>query len=225
VATPPAAGDSAAVSRYAFDDRSDTTTALDEWGSNDGTINGAVYSADAIRGLSMSFDAVGENVNVGQGYDSANGTFSFWFNSRINPSDARFLLSDRGPSNEYIQFTYQNDQSINFRIFDGSGHSTDNTEAIPDNTWHHIVGTWGSDGMKFYRNRNGVLRGTNTSFTGSWNQTLDLLIADDHDFVRLTDALMDDVRYYDRQLSDYEVQQLYLWGTRGVDRRHEVLNQ
>lgn len=66
LATPPDASDPSAVSRYSFDDRSDTTTALDEWGSNDGTINGAVYSANSVRnsGLSMQFDA-SDYVSIG----------------------------------------------------------------------------------------------------------------------------------------------------------------
>jgi hypothetical protein len=39
------------------------------------------------------------------------------------------------------------------------------------------------------------------------------------------DGRIDDVRIYSRALSDYEIQQLYLWGTHGIDRRYEVMRQ
>lgn len=232
VATPPNGNDANAVSRWSFDDRSDTTTALDSFGSNDGTINGATYSADSIRGLSMKFDnANSDEIDTGVQMDTLGmndtGTASLWAKcSEFDSENHRFLEDcvDGGSSNHF-QFMHQ-DQEVLLQIDDGTSTTTAREDAVGQDVWEHIVATWESSSGELTLYSNGVKIGTATGYGGSWSPNHTLRISGDGGFGgQGLDGNLDDIRLYDRVLSDYEVQQLYQWGTRGVDRRFEVLRQ
>lgn len=228
VATPPAAGDSAAVSRWSFDDRSDTSTALDEWGSNDGTINGAVYSADSIRGLSVDIEKDNDDyITAPVSIDYGSGiTTSVWVNQESKGTFQGIVGDARDASFDYWLMQYHDtDDEFKWYIGDGSNTGTSATTSAPTTgTWNHLVGTWDTSDVVLYYNGVEVDR-TPHSGTGTATSNVDIgryLSSGTH---RSFDGNIDDVRVYSRALSDYEVQQLYLWGTRGTDRRYEVLRQ
>jgi hypothetical protein len=70
-----------------------------------------------------------------------------------------------------------------------------------------VVGTWGSAGIKIYIN--GELKGTN-SFTGSAPTYTSCEIIGASSYVgSFIDGLIDEVRIYNRALSDAEIKALY----------------
>jgi len=91
------------VTRLTFDD-ADTSgsTAIDVWGNNDGTINGATTGVSGIAGYdsgqAYSFDGVDDNVVVPNGILSGAFSVAFWFNADDVSSDGRIvsLRSDVG---------------------------------------------------------------------------------------------------------------------------------
>jgi hypothetical protein len=235
VATPPGADDASAVARYSFDDRSDTSTALDEWGSNSGAITGATYSADGIRGLAMDFDGSNDNITVTNdsslNFGTGPFTISFWANpdqlSSAAGEDKRVIWKrDGAPTGYQMDFTDPNDL-MRITIYDSTGSSVNATSSENHKTaWQHVVGMRDTSTGELKLFVNGVLDATaDSSSIGDIDTTIDLYLGSLDGGGQHFDGTVDDIRFYDRALSDEEIQQLYQFGTRGTDRRYEVLRQ
>jgi len=213
------------ISRWEFEDNGDTTTAIDSVGSNDGSINGATYTSDAKKGsYALSFDGGSDYVDLGgPGPLEGIGAFSIvgWVTTRNSSvsGDKRIYAND---SNNVVQFVRTTDGSsrepdrIALRIStDGSwsGFITSTSE-VSANTWFHVAGTWdGADGAtEVYFN--GTKEKSVTTQTGSLNEPNDTA------FIGINNAggdpdgnewngRMDNLRLYDKALTDQEVSNLY----------------
>jgi len=241
VATPPSQNDSGAVSRWTFNDRSDTSTAVDEWGSNDGTINGAVYSSDSVRddGYSMSFDGSDDHITIGGSDGSqlditSSLTVSAWIKTSVGADGNKYCIYVRAEETG-------SDSNPRFRVEDGNillGIGNESTSTyqtvsgstnVADGNWYHVAGVFddSADVGKVYAN--GVVDEENTSMTvspRSYSETPEIGSYDGWEGrQRYFDGNISDFRLYNRVLTSYEIQQLYLYGTRGVDRRFEVIRR
>lgn len=207
--------DSGAVSRWKFDNSSGSSTATDKWGSNDGTINGATYTDDSIRGNALQFDGSGDDISINGLTQFSAYSISMWFKpDDANSSGSSFLAQLQ--ENNNIQIYTGSSSPVTFR-HDGTNTSMPYT----DNQWHHLVGVW--DGSKLYLYGNSQLQdSTSVSTTssnnsqaniGSWNSSSSYYA-----------GKIDDLRIYNRALSTSEVFQLYQWGTRGRDMRKLTVN-
>jgi hypothetical protein len=232
VATPPAEEDSAAVARYAFDDRSDPTTALDTFGANDGTINGAVYSSDSIRGLATKYGGLGsadhiELSNFGFGSTSQPFTINVW----AKPDGANFgRIMSRGYVDGSSKFwffqSHGTDGGFNVGINDGNNVLSTSKHGAGDG-WRMVTMRFGTEpSVSIYIN--GVLKEKNTGNLNDFSGAESVYISEmsgENPTKFPFEGRLDDIRVYSRALSDYEVQQLYLWGTRGIDMRHNLVRQ
>jgi len=241
VATPPAAGDSAAVSRYAFDDRSDTSTALDTFGSRNGDIrNGTAYSVDSIRGLSLDFDGSNDYVQIGQASNSAIAgatevTFSTWIKPEDGGFDGRvYTLRDDTSSDVYIR--HDTSEQMRVEIVDDAGNTLlyDTGKTIPINSWTHFSFVWsGGNDLTIYHNgadvtatyRKFIEGSPSEVLTANQDETIGAYSENDSAVGQFYNGKIDDLRLYTRALSDEEIHQLYNWGTRGIDRRYELIRK
>lgn len=89
---------------------------------------------------------------------------------------------------------------------------------VSEGTWHHVVYTWGSEGLKIYLD--GVLNGSNTSFTYGTDNDEPIVIGanaytsetGDSSPANLTDFFqgqIDEVKYYEIQIDATKVSDLY----------------
>lgn len=225
LATPPGGADPNAVARYKFDDRSDTTTALDEWGSNDGTINGAVYSADAVRrdSLSMSFDGTDDSIapthisNLGTSV-----TLSAWAKPNSLGSNAQ-IMQLAANNNTTLRYEFSNN-TWHFAVSTDTGSTTIEDGDPSVDAWHHVVGTWDGTDMILYQN--GVPVGTAQRGGTMQDANNDDRIGTYHGAdANFWDGLIDDVRVYSRALSAHEVNQLYRYGAPGADLRSRTVTR
>jgi hypothetical protein len=216
VATPPGGSDSGAVSRYAFDDPSDTGTAIDSWGSNDGTINGAVYSNNSIRGLAMEFSGNSNRVVVNSS-DTPNigdiGTMSVWTNPNDTSTRQFTFFHYDGSTRCYLDL---NSGEVRAGLADNAAM---NTGITYEPQWNHLTMVWNSGNYSVYKNGSKLHTGT---YSGTVGTDGNWYIGNDADDGENLGNTIDDVRIYDRALSNREVQQLYQWGTRGVDMRSKL---
>jgi len=140
--------------------------ALDEWGSNDGTVSGALplparantpVVGDSLNQRSIaSFDGVNDYVSIGVTSAHYTGTglsYSIWFKAPPDLSDYLSLYSDYDGSASYtgtlirisntgVLFFYMQSKTQGnvFAMDAGTGHD--------DNNWHHLAFTWdGSTGV------------------------------------------------------------------------------
>jgi len=197
-------------------------------------INGATYSADAIRGLSMSFDGSNDYIEIPDSASLSFGdeiTISTWIKS-VSDGNFHGIVNkyDGTNSGEEIRYFKRIGGTLTFEIVDSSGNSirNDSNLSVSDNNWVHTAVSYSAvtDEVKHYIN--GVLdNDTSLSSADSLKDTTVPLIigASQGGTTTLFNGNMDDIRIYDRALSDQEIHQLYNWGTRGTDRRYELIRK
>lgn len=223
LATPPGIEDSAAVSRYSFDDRSDTTTALDEWGANNGAINGATYSSDAPRNDSLSMDFNGSNDEVDTTFTTLNlsATISLWID--MDSQQQSWLFSNYNSTGDDAELKVRSDANGNTPLW-----FSDNAPTVEGNTavnsgWNHIAVTIGNGESTIYLN--GVKENTESGTVPASIDNGSTFRIGAAPSGGSTSGRIDDVRLYSRVLSDSEVHALYRYGSPGVDRRSELVTR
>lgn len=227
VASEPDASDASAISRWTFDDPSDTATAVDSWGSNNGTINGATYNRDSIRGDSLLFDeTTDDNVNVGDTADLSgltNHTIGGWIkptSATNNDLVSKFNQAD-STAQEWLILYVDSIPSFRVHVSDGSSTTSLDSNFTPStDTWYHVMQSYDGSTLKVYVN--GVLDNQTTVTATIPDTTTPVRIGARQDGAGVDstesmDGNIDDIRVYGRALSQQEIQEIYRWGTRGVD--------
>jgi len=193
------------VTLYEFEDDSDTTTAIDSFNNNDGTINGATYTTtSAVDSLALSFDSgdtvvfptlisdttVDLSVSLYVRADSFNGDF-----------EPVFQVEATGSSSSSIQIQTMSDGRIRWMVHHG-GFTDVFTPAVPTNTYAHIVGVYkGENQIEVYLD--GVLEDTR-SVSGRTRDPVDYWALESPG-----GRIVDDVRVYSKALTSTEVSNLY----------------
>lgn len=225
LASPPTDG----VSYYPLDG-----DAVDQWGSNDGTVNGAAVSNNAIRGRSHSFDGTDDYIDCGGNSDlssSGDVAVSAWVYPHNLPTAWRHIAGIGGVNNENYNLRINRDTgNPAFFVRDSSGtwHIVD-AGPVSTHQWYHIVGVFDSSEQEIRIYLNGALANTtnigdNTLNTNSQPFTVGAM-ENSGSMDYFYDGNIDDVRIYDRALSPHEVHRLYLWGTRGRDLRPQLVKR
>ncbi len=201
------------VGAWSFDEGSGSVAHDASGNGNDATIYGATW-VDGKFGKALNFDGVNDYVikNPFSDFPSTEITAEFWMKSsdtvnRGTPISYAASSSD----NEFLIYNYQG-----FRIYRGSNYKITGVSAN-DGSWHHIVVTWrGSDGqIKVYKDGVQVYSGTLASGTtitdgGSFviAQEQDS-VGNDFESTQAFKGIMDEVRIYNRSLTQEEISDLY----------------
>lgn len=213
--------DSGAVSRYTFD--GDVTT--DSWGTNTLTDNtSAGTTTDAIRGDAKSFDGTDDYMDIGAslGFGSGDFSISAWFNT--DSGNARGVSNYDGANAHFDAGVKGGKARIYLRDSNDNQMNPVGNTTINNQNWYHVVGMRNGDTAKIYVN--GVLESTSTnSSVGSIDSGSNAYIASDPNGTSYFSGDIDDLRIYDRALSDREVFDLYRWGARGKDMRKEMVTK
>ena len=188
---------------------------------NDGTVNGATLiknrfgSADSA----YSFDGVDDYIDVGD-IDIIDTPISIssWINILGNNGEYRAIVAKRGSGSDYnYDLTILPMNEIYFAWSVGSSQNRiDTTSSLNNDRWYHVVLVYKNDGIavpQIYVN--GVETITDL-YTGSNTSHLEESSANTligADFIgypkEFFNGSIDDVRIYNRALSDSEIQQLY----------------
>jgi hypothetical protein len=192
-------------------------------------IGGATSSAKTIGkvGQSINFDGVNDTVLISHSSlldldMTESATFSFWINKESASANAGSIYKRTSGSPGYsvdilttgaVSFSIGDLFSNNNRI----GNDTSTTMNL--NQWYHVVVTYdgsiNSSGIKVYFD--GVIQPMTNAVDnwggGSSSNGFDFSLgARESGTSRLLDGKMDEVRFYNRVLSDNEIKQLYLLG-------------
>lgn len=227
------------VAYYKLDeDPSSTSTAADSFRGNDGTINGATQADPAIRGTGMDFDSSNTASvtfpNLGMSTVSAQ-SVSLWARIEDNFTDSFHPVVLKRKTADFAVRTddgfrrSDGNQGFGVHFLDsGNNWSWDNSVPVSElNTqqWYHFAGTWdGSTGdTVFYIN--GEQRGSDSIGTTVQNANEEnAIMADAFEDRRYGDGQVDELRIYNRVLTQEEVQELYRHGTFGIDMREKTVN-
>jgi len=210
------------VSHWTFDDPdTNSGTAVDVVGSNDGTINGATTGVSGANETyatneAYSFDGSGDGVDFGRVGDGLEAfSVAAWVNPDSLAGDASILIRDGG--------TKQTDRHWALRIDDSSGtvgllvQDSDNTKivtrssaTISTGSWSHLVGTVGGTTATIYVDGTAEGSSSNSSYGvhPTSAQPAKAAGADPGGYVYY-DGEIDDARFYDKELNSTEVSNLY----------------
>ncbi len=202
------------VSHWRFD-KGSGGTAFDSVGGNDGTlVDGPTWTTTGVRNGALRFGATDNYVTTGTtGFNGAEGTISVWI--KPDPSTSQTMIIDVANTGATgLAILKGTDNTLTFQWGDGTVIGrVDPTLVLTPNTWYHLAATWTNVGApkdikgRFYIN--GVFEGgdtespaivyTGTSYIGA-HRTLSSL--------RFFEGIIDEVRIYDRALSEEEINNL-----------------
>lgn len=205
---PPAIPTDGLIHRYRFNDDSDSTTAIDSEGSNNGTINGATYTTNAQEGANaISFDGTDDNVDLGTGVITSGMSFSvcLWVEFASLASDQRIFTTRSDVSTLLSQGRTASDSVDLFA--DGTDYQLG---TVTSGTDYHLAYTYDDpnsvltgylDGEQV-RSENHDVGSPSNSMTGYGSNS-----AQNGNFL---DGIVDDSLIYNRELSADEVKEIYL---------------
>jgi len=191
---------------WRFDDGSGAT-ATDSVAGNDGTLHGdATWTYGRINGA-LSFDGAGDYVSFPNLATLAGDSMTVQAWVRINDSAGEYLnpivMQHTSLREGYRLQVFEDKPSFSIiAIPRGTTVQVDSPDTITRNQWHHIAGTNDGSELKIYVD--GQLKGSVSSagYTGVAHEGY---IGYDHFGAVYWDGLIDDVRVYDRALSEYEL--------------------
>mgnify|MGYP001607007178 FL=1 len=191
------------------------------WNPSCGAYTGSggcyVFSHSTNLALSQGYmidDAIASKINP------ARGTISVWIKSDYNHPQSEWIINSN--TNGYTLISSYADA---YTIYKGTGLSYYKTlPAITMGTWHHIVVSWwnntNSNNLTAKVYQDGVAGGGASNgmfnFTGSGIGTAFLISASATNGLEGLNGSIDDLRIYNRTLSDNEVAMMY---SRGVNDR------
>jgi hypothetical protein len=210
------------VSHWTFDDAdTNSGTATDTVGPNNGTISGATTGVSGANQTyttneAYSFDGNGDGVDFGRVGDGLEAfSVAAWVNPDFLVGDASILIRDGG--------TKQVDRHWALRIDDSSGtvglfvsDSANNkikarsATTIPTGSWSHVVGTMRGTTATIYVDGTAEGSGSNSSYDAQPTTAQPAKAAGANPGgYEYYGGDIDDARFYDKELTSTEVSNLY----------------
>jgi len=202
------------VAWWTFDEGAGSASALD-WSGNGrhGTLMGDTDWVDGFMGSALVFDGDGDHVNI-DGYKGVLGSHAF--------SITAWMKKTATEDSSIVSWgTQENNQRADFRLnnirtrFETGGGAIEGvtTDVVTDGEWHHVAvtvaenATVGSPGVTLY------LDGENDTPIDEDPDALDIVAGADVSIgsrgttnSRFLNGALDDVRIYDKELTQAEVQ-------------------
>ena len=196
------------VAAYNFDTGSGTTLA-DLAGKNIGLIRNATWSNTGRHGKSLYFNGVNSWVTV-QPSASLNLTSGMTLEAWVRPTDAQRgwtdIIMKEKPEGLVYYLTANSDDNVPVggAFIGGVERAIKGKSTLPVNVWSHIATTYDGATQKFYLN--GTLIASRAQSGVIQTSTGALRIGGDSIWGEYFKGMIDDVRIYNRALSNSEVQ-------------------
>ncbi len=215
----PATLTSGLVAYWKLDDGSGTTATDASGNGYHGTLVNMNPGTDWVSGkigVALDFDGSNDYVDIGSGLSPLTDfTVAAWVNPVKSDVDLHIISKGNNGTNTQWELTTSTvSGQVDFRAWSsGTGPSgVRSTLSLPVGSWTHVVGTYDGTTWRIYWN--GVLDNTST-MPGPVATAYNIYIGA-VDIVgspgQFWEGLIDDVRIYDRVLTDSEIQSLYLLG-------------
>ena len=191
-------------------------------GGHDASIYGAVFTDDGISGSALSFDGVNDYVNTFLDVswsDQLSSTISLWINPQSSTEFQGLLgkgaAGGYGSMNWEWGITQDDNTSFVFQYFDiyGRGEITSVVPITSLNQWHNFIITYNASSHQARFYLNGEFIESITNADPLQDRTTPMLIG--HAYRTqgnnyYYNGLIDEVRVYNRPISESEARSLYL---------------
>jgi hypothetical protein len=204
------------VAAYAFSEGSGTTVSDQTGKGHTGTLTNATWSTAGKYGNALSFNGTNAWVTIADAADldlTTGMTVEAWVQPTVNASKWSVAVIKEQPSDPANDLSYalyaangaSNPPSVHGLFGSGGGadKSAVGTSTLPINTWTHLAGTYDGTALRLYVN--GVLAATLAQAGSLTTTTGALRIGGDASNEFFT-GLIDEVRVYNRALSQTEIQ-------------------
>ncbi|MFB6192943.1 MAG: LamG domain-containing protein [Candidatus Nanohaloarchaea archaeon] len=219
----PPANSNGGVSYYPLDG-----DATDSWGSNDGTVNGATSTGNAIRGSAYDFNGSGDYITTTASISSGLTTYSMgaWvYPNNSSASEEHVVqIGDSGAGIPRSMLIWRGDKLALYAEDGTNAVDLRPSMGISVNNWYHAFFVRDGSSFYLYVNGEGVATGSNSSI-GDTTDGDTLTVGRANDGTSYFDGVIDQVRLYNRALKPREIQQLYRYGTRGIDMSKHMVRQ
>lgn len=200
-------GNTGLVAAFGFDEGSGTTTLDSSGGGNSATITGATWAAAGRFGRALSFDGVNDwaTVNDTASLDVTRVTIEAWVRPSTLSGWRTAVLKEQSNGLAYALYAHDNAPRPSAYINTGGpDREVQGSAALALNTWSHIAVTYDGTTMRLYVN--GAQVGTR-SVNGTIIATSGALrIGGNAVWGEYFTGLIDEVRIYNRALSQAEIQ-------------------
>lgn len=180
--------------------------AADESGNgNTGIVAGAIQVAGKV-GTGYLFNGAGDNIAVNSSPSiklTSAATVSFWVNANNVSQDNTGIISKRGPVNEYQIYYYQGKM---IGLFWGLSNVVVSSSDPSAGTWEMWTATYDGSMLKLYKN--GILDASVAATGNIASAEGELWLGSDH-YGHYLNGVLDEVRIYNRALTDAEIQGIY----------------
>jgi hypothetical protein len=212
----PAIPDSGLIRRYQFNDDSDTTTATDSEGSNDGTINGASYTTSSIEGgHALSFDGTDDYVSIPSFSQFGSYTIVSWlYKDTFNAIENAWYFQQNNGISLRTRNTTSGGRAVSngIELTHNDGSTNVYAESEFDNgRYQMFAGTWDGSTVRIYRDENDLITEKDSvSMSAMGSRARGTAIGRNDDLAsRNWTGRQDDYLIYNRALSQSELQQIY----------------
>ncbi|OHA79276.1 MAG: hypothetical protein A2747_02435 [Candidatus Yonathbacteria bacterium RIFCSPHIGHO2_01_FULL_44_41] len=182
------------------------TTAYDRSGSgNNGTLTNGPLRAIGKVGQGLSFDGSNDYVNSANNFDSSVFSVCAWIYPTASNTLARVITTPSGNTTKWsIIF---NTSKVSFDVNSGTAPGT---SALALNNWYHVCGTYdGANKLLYLNSINQIASGAGSI---AYDAGTGIRIGARHNTSRFFAGGIDDVRIYNRALTQAEITQLYNMG-------------
>jgi hypothetical protein len=195
------------VAAWAFDEGSGTAAGDATGNGHTGTVSGAVWSTAGRFGGALSFDGVDDWVTVADAGDldlTSALTLSAWVRPAALGTRWRTVVFKEGSPLAYSLYAHERNAGPVAEVQVGGLRAVRRSTPLPLNVWSHLAVTYDGAALRLYVD--GALAGT-TALTGSMSVTSGVLrIGGNNVWNEWFSGLLDEVRIYDRALSQQEIQ-------------------
>lgn len=190
---------------------------------NNGTVNGATLTTDRFGDSSSSYLFNNNSrikINYNNSLNTTTGTISAWIyvNTLPTSNDPQDLIFGKGWG--FPQLIIRNDGKISLATMNSQSTATfiQSTSTISQGNWYHILGYYSSNSFKLYINGvldNSIIPSPTPTFysycnseywIGGFNH-LNSCIPNDN--VQNFNGVIDDIGFWNRELTQQEITQLY----------------
>jgi len=216
------------IGHWEFEDGSGSTAEDSSVNDNNATLRNMSDSAwkSGVIGDALDFDGTDDYVEIAHeasldiGDDSQGYSVSVWYRRNGDPIGTRVVFAkDNGAVLEYpFNLSVGTDGKPQFTLYDNGTYapSIAASSSVTDDEWHHIVGVRdvASDKIRIYVDGEEDATSVDDTTVSSMKNSVAFWMARNESggTYYYDESVIDDVRIYDRALSDVEICKLYTLG-------------